>query len=43
LKSKEQREGAETIAVGQQEKGGTSKVVPNCQERMDVKVGNFSF
>jgi hypothetical protein len=37
LKSKEQRERAETI------EGGTSKVTPDRQKRMEAKAGNSSF
>jgi hypothetical protein len=37
LKSKEQRERAETI------EGGTGKVTPDRQKRMEAKAGNSSF
>jgi hypothetical protein len=43
LKSREQREGAETIERGQQEEGSTSKANPDYQKRMEDKAGNSSF
>jgi hypothetical protein len=43
LKSREQREGAETIEGGQQEEGSTSKATSVHQKRMEVQTGNFSF
>jgi hypothetical protein len=41
-KSIEQREGAETIELGQQE-GSTSKATPEHQKRMEAQAGNSSF
>jgi hypothetical protein len=43
LKSIEQREGAETIELGQQEEGSTSKATPEHQKRMEAQAGNSSF
>jgi hypothetical protein len=43
LKSREQREGDETIEGGQQEEGSTSKATLEHQKRMEAKAGNSSF
>jgi hypothetical protein len=43
LKSREQREGAETIQGDQQEERSTSKATPKHKKRMAVKAGNSSF
>jgi hypothetical protein len=43
LKSREQREGAETIEGGQQDKGSTNKTTPNHQKRMEAQSSNSSF
>jgi hypothetical protein len=42
-KSREQREGAETIEGGHQEEGSISKATPEHQKRMEAQVGSFSF
>jgi hypothetical protein len=42
-KSREQREGAESIEGGQQEERSTSKVTPVHQKRMEAQASNFSF
>jgi hypothetical protein len=42
-KSREQREGSETIEGGQQEEGSTSKATPKHQKSMEAQVGNSSF
>jgi hypothetical protein len=41
-KSREQRDGAETIERGQQEEGSTTKATPKHQKRMEAKSGNSS-
>jgi hypothetical protein len=42
-KSREQREGAETIGGGQQEEKSTSKAIPEHQTRMEAQAVNSSF
>jgi hypothetical protein len=42
-KSREQREGDETIEGGQQKEGSTSKATLEHQKRMEAKVGNSNF
>jgi hypothetical protein len=43
LKSREQREGAETVEGGQQEEGSTSKATLEHQKRMEAQAGISNF
>jgi hypothetical protein len=43
LKSREQREGVETIEGCQQKEGNTSKATPEHQKRMEAKAVNSNF